>query len=102
MGMAVDDRAPEAQRLWTILTRATPPPWRAEPACLLAVTAYVRGNGALAGMAVDIALDADPDHGTANLLNQALQLGMPPKQLRKMLKDIAAPTNPDAAPGSQL
>ena len=91
--MAIDERAPGAERLWTALTRATPAPWRAEPACLLAVSAYARGAGALASMAVAIALEADPDHGFASLLDQALRLGLPRSEVRRMLTDLAT-TNP--------
>jgi len=39
------------ERLWTALARATPAPERAEPACLLAFSAYARGDGVLAGIA---------------------------------------------------
>lgn len=91
--MAIDERAPEAERLWTALTKATPPPWRAEPACLLAVSAYARGAGALASMAVAMALEADPDHGFASLLDQALRLGLPRSEVRRMLADLATPTS---------
>ncbi|HEX4700768.1 MAG TPA: DUF4192 domain-containing protein, partial [Pseudonocardiaceae bacterium] len=41
-----------AERLWTALTRATPAPERAEAACLLAFSAYARGDGVLAGIAL--------------------------------------------------
>jgi hypothetical protein len=47
--LAVTSHAGAAERLWTALTRAVPGPPRAEPASLLAVCAYVRGDGALAG-----------------------------------------------------
>ena len=92
--MAIDERAPGAERLWTALTRAAPAPWRAEPACLLAVSAYARGAGALASMATAIALEADPDHGFASLLDQALRLGLPRKEVRRMLTDLATPNPP--------
>lgn len=61
--MAADsDHADAAERLWTMLTRATPAPERAQPAVLLAVHAYLRGDGVLAAIALGIARDADPEH----------------------------------------
>jgi Domain of unknown function (DUF4192) len=83
--MSITDRASAAERLWTVLTRALPAPERAEPACLLAVCAYLRGSAVLAGMALEVAMDADPDHRTAPLLRKALDLGTPPDVVRHML-----------------
>jgi hypothetical protein len=45
---------------------------------LLAVLAWWEGHGARAGVLTDLALDADPDHRLAVLLDQALRTGMPP------------------------
>lgn len=73
-----------AERLWLLLTRAVPVPERAEPACLLAYSAYVRGDGAFAGMAVDAALDANPAHLLAGLLRRALDAALPPEQLTRL------------------
>ncbi|WP_197322031.1 DUF4192 domain-containing protein [Saccharomonospora sp. NB11] len=73
--------AATAERLWLLLTKHTPTPQRAEPATLLAYSAYVRGEGALAGMALDAARDADPDHLLSGLLRQALDHGLPPEKL---------------------
>lgn len=71
-----------AERLWTALARATPPPERAEPACLLAFSAYARGDGVLAGIAVDQALTANPGHALSTLLRDALSIGLPPHKIR--------------------
>lgn len=73
-----------AERLWLALVRATPAPERAQPACLLGYSAYVRGDGALAGMAFDNALEADPGNVLAGLLWRALRHGMPPKRLAEL------------------
>ncbi|EHR62457.1 DUF4192 domain-containing protein [Saccharomonospora cyanea] len=70
-----------AERLWLLLTKHTPAPERAQPATLLAYSAYVRGEGALAGMALDAAQAADPHHLLSQLLRQALQHGLPPEKL---------------------
>lgn len=71
-----------AERLWTSLTRATPIPERAEAACLLAFSAYVRGDGVLAGIALDRAEEADSGHRLAGLLRGALSIGLAPSKLR--------------------
>lgn len=75
-----------AERLWTVLVRALPAPERAEPAVLLAMSAYLRGAGTLAAVALRTALDANPAHTLAQLLSTALtQAAMPPDHLRTML-----------------
>lgn len=79
-----------AERLWLALVRATPAPERAEPAALLALVAYLRGDGAMAGVALDAALDACPEHSLSNLLRAALDGGLPPDALRTVAADAAA------------
>lgn len=71
-----------AERLWTALARATPPPERAEAACLLAFSAYARGDGVLAGIALEQAIAADPGHHLSGLLRGALAVGLPPAKIR--------------------
>lgn len=80
-------QARAAARLWTVLIRAVPAPERAEPASLLAIHAHLRGEGVLANMALEVALDADPDHQLARLLREAIDRGMPPGAFRAMLED---------------
>ncbi|WP_290058603.1 DUF4192 domain-containing protein [Amycolatopsis solani] len=82
--MAVPPGSPsarEAERLWLTLVRELPAPQRAAPAALLGYTAYLRGDGAFAGMALENALAADPGHGLATLLLNVLSRGMPPEEL---------------------
>lgn len=83
-------RAAAAERLWLALTRATPAPELAGPATLAAFTAYLRGNGALAGMALERALQAWPGHDLAALLSVALETGMPPSTLARIADDAIA------------
>lgn len=71
-------------RLWQALTRACPAPERAAPATLAAYAAYADGNGALAGIALDTALAADPDYLLATFLQHALRAGLPPQRLRAL------------------
>ncbi|MEQ0564587.1 DUF4192 domain-containing protein [Amycolatopsis sp. NEAU-NG30] len=82
--------AREAERLWLTLVRELPAPERAEPAALLGYAAYMRGNGAFAGMALDNALAADPGHLLATLLQQVLNRGTPPEVLRGLAETAAA------------
>lgn len=82
--------AAAAEQLWLALVRATPAPQRAEPAALLACTAYLRGDGALAGLALKVALTACPEHALAGLLRAALDGGLPPDLLRSVARDAAA------------
>jgi hypothetical protein len=79
-----------AERLWLALVRATPAPERAEPAALLALTVYLRGDGAFAGLALDTALRACPQHSLSGLLRAALEGGLPPELLRSVAQDAAA------------
>ncbi|MFC7613845.1 DUF4192 family protein [Actinokineospora soli] len=65
--------------------RSLPQPDRAEPACFLAVSAYLRGNGSLARVALDVALQARPGHTLASLLTAALDGAMTPRELRTIL-----------------
>jgi Domain of unknown function (DUF4192) len=79
-----------AERLWLALVRATPAPERAEPAALLALVAYLRGDGAMAGIALDAAQQACPEHSLSGLLRAALEGGLPPEVLRTVAADAAA------------
>jgi hypothetical protein len=79
--------AATAERLWFVLTRATPRPEATHPAALLAISAALRGDGVLANIAVDIALAADPNNRMAHLLRAVLAQGLPPDQLRRFLAD---------------
>ncbi len=82
--LAVGDSAAAAESLWAELARALPPPWRAEALVLLAFSAYVRGDGPLTGVSLDAALDCDPEHRMAGMLDTALQSGMRPEQVREL------------------
>src|SRR5262249_60782180 len=79
--------AAAAERLWLALVRAPPAPERAEPAALLALTAYLRGDGGLASVALEAALLACPHHSLSGLLRAALDGGMPPELLREIAMD---------------
>lgn len=83
-GLMPGDHALAAETLWLRLTRALPDPDRAEAAMLLGYGAYVRGDGPLAGVALEAALTSDPSHRMASLLDIGLQTGMHPHRLQKL------------------
>lgn len=78
---ADSELAQAAMHLWQALTRSLPAPERAEAACLAGYAAYMRGDGALAGIAFQIALEADSAHVLAGLLARALGHGLHPERL---------------------
>ncbi|QQQ77945.1 DUF4192 domain-containing protein [Saccharothrix sp. 6-C] len=100
LAYCVGEHASGAEALWTELTRASPVPERAEPATLLAFSAYVRGNGTLALLALDRAEEANPNHRLTELLRAALAGGLPPTQIRHLAEQVAATdwTTPPTAP----
>ena len=81
--LAVGDGAGPAESLWAELSRTLPEPWRVEALVLLAFSAYARGDGPLAGISLDAALRGAP-HRMAAMLDQALQAGMRPEQIREL------------------
>ena len=83
LGLGPDAAAAEA--LWTECTRRAPSPLDAAPATLLAVSAWLRGDGAMAGIALERALDSDPGLVLARLLQQALAACLAPGELRSLL-----------------
>ncbi|HUO39522.1 MAG TPA: DUF4192 domain-containing protein [Mycobacterium sp.] len=82
--LAVGDHAAEAEALWGALSRALPDPWRVEPLVLLAFSAYARGDGPLAGVALEAALRGNGDHRMAGMLDTALQSGLRPERIREL------------------
>ncbi|GAB2552354.1 DUF4192 domain-containing protein [Nocardia heshunensis] len=99
----IGPHAPGAEALWLQLARALPDPDRAEAAALLGYCAYVRGDGPLAGVALDAALSADPQHRMANLLECGLRTGMRPERLSELAesgREAAAALGVDLGPNS--
>jgi hypothetical protein len=84
MGLADTELCDDAERLWMRLTRELPEPYCAEPAVLLAYSAYLRGDGSLASIAVDAAMQADPENHMAGLLGAALDRCIRPSALREL------------------
>jgi hypothetical protein len=77
VGRTSDD--PWRIRLWTEVLRHAEPDLVPVPGCLLGLAAWRDGQGALARVAVDRALQADPMHEVASLLDQLLMRGISPR-----------------------
>jgi hypothetical protein len=69
-------------RLWTDVLTGAAPEFVPAPASLLAFTAWQSGEGALANVAVERALAADPAYSMALLIADAVQAGLPPSAAR--------------------
>ncbi|CAN5214845.1 DUF4192 domain-containing protein [soil metagenome] len=82
--LAVGEHADAAETLWVGLSRCLPEPWRAEALVQLAFCAYARSDGPLAGLALEEALQIDPAHRMAGLLDSALRYGMRPERIREL------------------
>ena len=67
--------------LWTDVLRRVEAAYAPAPACLLGYAAWRAGRGVLARVAVDRALEAEPLHPMAGLLNEVLGLGIGPTAL---------------------
>jgi len=80
------------QRLWIDLVRRLPADLVAPAAALLAFTAWQAGDGALASVAIERALEADHDYSMALLVADALHAGLPPSAARLPMtpKQVAA------------
>jgi hypothetical protein len=85
--LALGDDAPAAEVLWTECTRRGPAPLDAAPATLLAVSAWLRGDGAMANIAVERALDSRPTYSFAHLLARGLAACLPPAWLRELIAE---------------
>ena len=85
LALALGEDAAAAETLWTECTRRAPAPLDATPATLLAVSAWLRGDGAMANVALDRALAGDPGYSLAGLLASALARCVPPAQIRALV-----------------
>lgn len=89
LSSALDDTASAAEQLWTTLVRKAPSPELADVAALLAVSAYLRGDGALAGVALERIERTRPEHRLGVLLRRTLDLAIPMDDLATIVRDAA-------------
>lgn len=86
LGLALTEEAAAAERMWLRLARALPPPDCAEAATMFGFSAYTRGDGPLAGIALAEALGAHPGHRLARLLDEAMQRGVRPEAVTDLAR----------------
>jgi hypothetical protein len=89
LALSLGDDATAAEDLWAECTRRAPTPLDAAPATLLAVSAWLRGDGAMANVALDRALDSDPGYPLADLLARGLAACLSPAELRELIAATA-------------
>lgn len=65
---------------------ATPAPYDVSVCTLVALVAWVRGDGALANVALDRALTTDPDYSMAKLFRAGLDGQLPPSAVKSWLR----------------
>ena len=94
LDFALGPDAAGAEALWMECARRAPAPLDAAPATLLAVSAWLRGDGATANIALERALASDPGYALARLLSEALAACLSPKGLRQLIRasSLAAAT----------
>ena len=79
-----------AAREWLVeAVRSVPDEYVAPVASVLAVCAWMRGEGAAARVAVERALEVDPAYSLAGLLSAALDAGTPPWTWQAMMADLS-------------
>jgi hypothetical protein len=91
LSLALGRSAAAAEVVWTEVTRRAPAPLDAAPATLLAVTAWVRGDGALANVALERALTSQPSYTFAVLLRSALDACLRPAEVRQLIREACGP-----------
>lgn len=76
--------------LWCAATRIAPPGLVAPPATLAALVAHARGEGTLAGAAIERALADDPDYRLAQYAAQGLTAGISPAEVQHTIAAATA------------
>jgi hypothetical protein len=79
---STDERGEAIKTVLLELARHAVPPHGAPTLTTLAWIAYLQGDGAFAGIALERALDADPEYPLATILDRALFNGMNPSIFR--------------------
>ena len=83
-------REPGTVAVLAAAARACPRPWDAPLCAVLGWLAYQGGDGAVALVAVERALDSDPRYSLAHLLDGALERQVPPSVLEAVVGEVAA------------
>jgi hypothetical protein len=79
--LAIEDERLDGRDLLLHLARTLPASHRAPALFLFGWKTWREGNGALAGMAIERGLQADPTYSAADLLKAALARGVDPRRM---------------------
>lgn len=82
--LAVDEGRLDGRALWRDLARRVPAPYDAAPLFLFGWASWRAGDGALASMAAERAIGADPGYSAADLLLGALARGIDPRSFPRL------------------
>jgi hypothetical protein len=82
--MAIDEKRIDGRPLWQQLARRLPAPYDAASLFLFGWASWRAGEGALAGIAAERAIDSDPAYSAADLLLAALSQVTDPRRLPRL------------------
>lgn len=91
LAFAGTDESADCEVLWGVLARVLTGTPRAAALTLLGLFAYLRGEGPLAGVALEAALDEEPGYSLAQLAVTALRTGMSPSDIRCIVPAMPTP-----------
>lgn len=78
----------ETETVLCDVVRSSPPGLGAPPATLLALVAWLGGDGALANLALDRAWADDPEYRLANLTRRLVESGADPRSWRSVIRSM--------------
>jgi hypothetical protein len=84
MWRACDARRIDGRLLWQALARRLPTPFDATPLLLYGWASWRHGNGALARIAAERAVECDPSDEAAQLLLALLSRGVDPRRTPRL------------------
>jgi hypothetical protein len=82
--IAIDNARLDGRELWRELARRLPGRYAAPPLFLFGWASWRAGEGGIAGIAAERALESDPDYTAADLLLAALRQGLNPRQVPRL------------------
>lgn len=89
VAMVLSGKAKAVEMLWALQSTVLTGTYRAEALALHGTIAYLRGSGPKARILINAALELQPQHALSQLIFMALATGLPPKELRDGLTEIA-------------
>jgi hypothetical protein len=82
--LAIDDGRLDGFELWRDLGRRLPPPYDAPALFLAGWASWRAGNGTLASVAAQRAVESDPTYSAADLLLAAISQGLDPRGVPRL------------------